>query len=102
MHAGGNSEIGREVQLSDVWGMMRKMSGIKRNTTILILMSNSRTAFSGIEKAMLLAETLIKVHSSGNLSAEAKRQRNTMLAQNTWVNKKKTREENLYHPFSMS
>ena len=66
------SEVGREVQLSDVWGMMRKMSGIKRNTTILILMSNSRTAFSGIEKAMLLAETLIKVHSSGNLSAEAK------------------------------
>ena len=38
------SEIGREVQLSDVWGMIRKMSGIRRNTTIPILTSNSRTA----------------------------------------------------------
>ena len=66
------SEIGREVQLSDVWGMIRKMSGIRRNTTIPILTSNSRTAVNRIEKAMLWAETLIKVHSSGNLSAEAK------------------------------
>lgn len=96
------SEIGREVKLSDVWRMIRKMSGIRRNITIPILISNSRTAISGLEKAILLAETLIKVHSSENLSVEAKQQRSIMLAQNTWVNKKKlTTEENLDLPFSM-
>ena len=49
-----------------------------------------------------MAETLIEVHSSGNLSAEAKQQRSPMLAQNTLVNKKKkTTEESLDLPFSM-
>ena len=82
--------------------MIRKISGIKRNVTIPILISNSRTAVSGVEKAMLLAETLTKVHSSENLSAEAKQQRSIMLTQNTWVNRKKlTTEENLDLPFSM-
>jgi len=96
------SEICREVKLSDVWGMIRKLSGIRRNVTIPILSSNSRTAVSGVEEAMLLVETLIKVHSSENLSAEANKQRSIMLAQNTWVNKNKlTTEDNLDLPFSM-
>lgn len=84
------NEIGREVRLSDIWGMIRKMSGIRRSTTIPILTSNCKTAVSGSEKAVLLAETLTRVHSSENLSAKAKQQRSTILTQNTWVNKKKT------------
>lgn len=52
------NRVGQETQLSDVWGIVRKMSGIRRSITIPILISNNRTGVSCLEKATLLAETL--------------------------------------------
>ncbi|CAJ1057684.1 RNA-directed DNA polymerase from mobile element jockey [Xyrichtys novacula] len=96
------SEIGQEVQLSEVWGMIRKMSGIKRNITIPILKKDDRTAVSNLEKATLLAETLIQVHSSENISTEAKQHRQNVLTQNTWIREKKqARGDDLDLPFNL-
>lgn len=47
--------------MSDIWGMIRKMSGNRRNYTILVL-SIKKTAVNDIEKAVLLVETLVNVY----------------------------------------
>lgn len=96
------NRIGRETQLSDIWGMIRRMSGIKRNIVIPVLTSGNRSAVSNKEKAELLAETLVKVHSSENLSVSARKYRSNILAQNTGVNtRKSSTKEGLDVPFSL-
>lgn len=62
--------MGRETQLSDIWGMIGKMAGIIRNTVLPVFLNNNKTAIGSMEKAELLAETLVK--NSQNLSARAK------------------------------
>lgn len=46
--------------------MIRKMSGIRKNYTIPVLISYNKTAINNIEKAEHLAE--MKTYSSENLS----------------------------------
>ena len=76
------NKIGRETQLAEeVWGMIRKMNGIKSNFEIPVMHSNNITAVSTVEKAELLAKTFVQVHSSGNLSVKAKHCRDNTLAQ---------------------
>ena len=74
--------IGRETKLSDIWGVIRKMSGIRRTTAIPVLKSGSITAVKNQEKAELLVNTFVKIHSSENLSESAKESRDRTLAEN--------------------
>lgn len=73
------------MQLAEVWGMIRKMNGIKRNYEIPIMHNNNVTAISSSQKAELLAKTLVKVHSSDNLSRNAMLCRDKTLEQNTGI-----------------
>ena len=61
--------------------MIRKMSGIRRNNIIPVFISHGKTAVNNTEKAELLADTRVNVHSSDNLSMTAKQCRANMLAQ---------------------
>ena len=38
------NNIGRETQVSEIWGMIRKMSGIRRNNIIPVFISNGKMA----------------------------------------------------------
>lgn len=60
--------------------MIRKMSGIRKNYTIPVLISYNKTAINNIEKAEHLAE--MKTCSSENLSDVTKQSRDNTLAQN--------------------
>lgn len=74
--------IGRETKLPDIWGMIRRMNGIRGYREIPVLQGDGAVAVSSAEKAELLAQTLVKVHSSENLSDLAKQQRESTLASN--------------------
>lgn len=76
---------GRETQLSDIWNIIRKMSGIRQNVEIPVLCSNNKNAISNAEKAELLVKPFVKIHSSGNLSSTAKQYRDQTLAQNPGI-----------------
>lgn len=94
--------IGRETKLSEIWGMIRKMSGIRKNNTMSILKNKDHVAISNNEKAELLAKTLVKVHSSENLSDIAKCSRDRTQAQNPLVTtRRKVTNEYLNMPFTM-
>ncbi len=58
------NKTGRETQLSHVWGMTRKMNGIKSNFKIPVLHNNNINAISNVEKAEFIAKTFVKIHSS--------------------------------------
>jgi len=94
--------IGRETKLSDVWGVIRKMNGVKRNYSMPVLVCNGQTAVSNKEKAELLVETLVKVHSSENLLDTAKCYREETLAETPEVNvQKKVSNRGIDMPFSL-
>ena len=57
---------------SDVWGMIWRMGGIRRNYEIPVLSNGDTMVVGHLEKAELLAITFKKVHSSENLSEEAR------------------------------
>ena len=96
------SSIGRDVQLSDVWGMIRRMGGIRRNYELPVMNNGDVMAVNNLEKAELLAQTFRKVHSSENLTEEAKRCRSIVLKENPHVlEKKEMTTDPIDLPFSM-
>ena len=96
------NKIVRETQVSEIWGMIRKMSGIRRNNIIPVLISNGKTAVNNTEKAELLAETQVKVHSLENISMTAKQFRANTLAQNKGMHMKKSiTNDSLDLPFTL-
>ncbi len=96
------NKIGRETQLADVWGMIRRMNGLKRNFEIPVLHSNNMIAISCLEKAELLAETFVQIHSSENLTVKAKQCRGNILAKNAGITKRRAPSgEDLDLPFTL-
>lgn len=73
--------IGRETQLSDIWRTIRKMSVIRKNVEIPVLCSNNKNAISNAGEKKLFGKSIVKIHSSGNLSSTAKQYRDQTLAQ---------------------
>jgi len=66
------------------------------------LISGNKTAISNMDKEEMLAETLVKVHSSDNLLVEAKKCKDNNLAMNPGVNiKKSTTTNDLDIPFNL-
>ena len=90
------------MKLSDVWGMIRKMGGIRRNNELPVLNSGDKVAVTNSEKAKILAQTLRKVHSSENLSKVAQVNRRKVLESFPDVLEKKEHSGNpLDLPFNM-
>lgn len=63
---------GEKVDGSEVWGMIRKMGGFKRNFGIPVLNNGERIAVTNADKAEMLAEVFVKVHSNNNISEKIK------------------------------
>lgn len=94
--------IGRETQLSEMWAMVRKMGGVRGQTEMPVLTGSDKTAVTNSEKAELLAETLIKVHSSENLSVEGKQCREKIIANNREISiRKMATGDNLDLPINL-
>lgn len=64
--------IGEKVDVSEVWGMIRKMGGFRRNPGIPTLSSGEEIAVTNGEKAEMLAGVFVKVHSNDNITEEMK------------------------------
>lgn len=75
------SKIGRTTPVGEVWGMVKRMGGARREWDYPVLISESGTAISDIEKEAM-AQSFALVHSSENLSAAAKRRKVQTSAQN--------------------
>lgn len=76
------NSIGRETDISKIWGMIKRMNGIKRDYGYPVLVDNGNTAVSDEAKADMLANTFVKVHSSNNISEEGKRGREATITEN--------------------
>lgn len=70
------NKIGRTTPLGEVWGMIKKMRGIRRDWQYPVLKAGESIVVSNEEKVEILAKTLVEIHSSNNLSEEGKRGRN--------------------------
>lgn len=77
--------IGEDVNVSDIWGMIRKMAGKQRNNNIPTLTENNRLVISDMEKAEVLAKNFARIHSNANLSEEIRRNREQILIRNPWL-----------------
>lgn len=66
------NSIGEEVNVSEVWGMLRKMGGFKRHFGMPVSNNGERIAVTNADKAEMLAEVFVKVHSNNNISEEMK------------------------------
>lgn len=64
------SNIGTGIKINDIWGMIRKMGGIRRDFSLPVLRDNGTEAVTSREKAEMLAKSFVRIHSSQNLSSE--------------------------------
>lgn len=69
------NNIGRETHISQVWGMIRRMGGIRREYTLPAIKYNNEIMITNKDKAEALAKTFVKVHSSTNLTPGARKGR---------------------------
>lgn len=66
--------IGEDIDISEVWGSIRKMGGIYRNQSLPVLKNDEgRIAVTDNEKAEMLAKVFVKVHSDDNVSEDIKK-----------------------------
>lgn len=65
--------------------MVKRMNGIKREFGYPILNDGEITAVRDEEKAEMLAQTFVNIHSSGNISEEGKRERENTIVENEYV-----------------
>lgn len=94
--------IGRETKLSEIWGVIRKMNGVKRSNTIPVLKSGNITAVNNEEKVELLVNTFVRVHSSENLSDTAKDSRDRTLAENPDISARQSTTDSIMdRPFTL-
>ena len=62
--------IGRTTPIQQVWGMIRRMRGLGREYGYPGMVDGGRVVTDSRGKPELIAKTLVKVHSSDNLSSE--------------------------------
>jgi len=67
--------IGSKTKI-EVWGMLRKMGGDRKDWTYPVLSSRDEVAITNKEKAELMVKTFIAEHSSNNLTEEGRKDRN--------------------------
>lgn len=74
------NRIGEDIEISELWNMIRKMGGIQRDYNIPVLEYNNRQIISESGKAEVFAETFVKVHSNSNLSEDVRKARDQTLS----------------------
>lgn len=72
--------IGEDIEINKIWGMIRKMSGIQRYSSIPVLDK---------ENVEVLAETFMKVHSNDNIPEEMRRYRRHCIRENPKILEKR-------------
>lgn len=78
------------------------MSGIRKRYELPVLCYNNQTAISNKYKAELLEQTLVKIHSSENVSDRARLYRESTIALNPVVAlRKSTSRDGLDLPFTL-
>ncbi|MGL5578150.1 MAG: RNA-directed DNA polymerase, partial [Fusobacteriaceae bacterium] len=83
------NRIGEEIDINDLWAMIRKMGGIQRNYNIPVLVNNDKIAVSDDDKAEMLAEAFVMVHSSTNISDSMRKHREEKVRENIHIFEKK-------------
>uniref|UniRef100_A0A8C6KLW6 Reverse transcriptase domain-containing protein n=1 Tax=Nothobranchius furzeri TaxID=105023 RepID=A0A8C6KLW6_NOTFU len=68
-------KIGRTTPISNVWGMIRKMKGIRKEWSYPVLKVGDEFAVTNEEKVEVLVKTFVKFHSTDNLSEERRGRR---------------------------
>ncbi|KAI2655937.1 RNA-directed DNA polymerase from mobile element jockey [Labeo rohita] len=97
------NKIGRTTPLGDVWGMIRKMRGIRKDWQYPVLKSGETIAVTNGEKAEIIAKALVEIHSSNNLSEAGKRGREvTRDAYPEALIRKESTEDAMDSPFTLS
>jgi len=83
------NSIGEDIAISEVWGAIKKMGGLYRNQTLPVLKNEvGKMAVVDKEKAEMLAEVFVKVHSDDNVSEDIKKYRNLNKSQHPDVMRK--------------
>lgn len=66
------SAIGSEIDLNDVWSMIKKMTGKRKSVKIPVLVDGEYLAITNKEKADLLGKKFASIHSGSHLDEEHK------------------------------
>lgn len=86
------NRTGDAIYINDSWAMIRKMGGIQRNYNIPVLVNNDKIAVSDNDKAEMLVEAFVMVHSSTNISDSMRKHREEKVRENIHIFKKKDRD----------
>lgn len=76
------NSVGRETKIQNVWSMIKRMNGIKKEYGYPILKDGEVIAIKDEEKANLLAKTFVKIHSLDNVSVDGQRGREKTFMEN--------------------
>lgn len=64
------NKIGRTTPVGEVWGMIKRMGGDRREWEYPVMTSEEETTVSNRDKAEIMAKSFTKIQSSENLSEE--------------------------------
>ena len=96
------SSIGRTTPVGEVWGMIRRMGGDRREWEYPVMMEEGKTAVTDKEKAEIMVKAFAKVHSSENLSDEGNRRRRKTLSQHPEIlDRREEVSSSLDEPFTL-
>lgn len=96
------STIGRTTPLDKVWGMIKRMRGIRQDKELPVLKKGEEIACENMEKAVMLVKNFVKIHSSDNLTEEGKvRRQQTLDRYPEVLRKRKANQSSLDEAFTM-
>ena len=94
--------IGRTTPVGEVWGMVKKMGGNRREWDYPVLKENDVEAVNDKDKAEMMVKAFVKVNSSDNLSDEGKSEREqTMREHSGALGRKESSGDVLDAPFTL-
>lgn len=76
------NSLGGQTKINQVWSVIRKINGIKREYGDAILGDGEIKAIRNEEKADVMTKSFAKIHSSDNIDEERKRGKERTLAEN--------------------
>ena len=79
------NKIRRPTPVGEVWGLIKKMGGDRREWEYPVMTSEEVTAVSNRDKAEIMAKSFTKIHSSENVSEDGRRRRETTMNQHPGV-----------------
>ncbi len=82
-------EIGKNTPVEEVWNMIKKMSGVRREYDYPVLNIGGKIAVSDKDKGEMFRKEFSKVNSSDNLMKESKDMREKLLIDHPYIREKK-------------